>query len=125
MAAPTPPRCGRAGGAGIKEPDFFQSFGLSFFAKGNPDLKPERSRTFDVGVEQRLLDGRARASKPRYFHHQYLDQIAYTLVDPDTFQGTYANLGETRARGLEVAVESGAHAALPLSARTTRDWTAR
>ena len=97
------------GGAGIKEPDFYQSYGLSFFAKGNPDLLAERSRTFDVGVEQRLFDGRvavdATSLPPPYF-----DQIAYTLVDPATFQGSYTNLGETRARGLELELDRGAHA---------------
>lgn len=90
-------------GAGIKEPDFFQSFGISQFARGNPDLRPERSRTFDVGLEQRLLDGRARA-EATVFHHEYLDQIAFTVVDFTTFEGTYVNIGKTRARGLELAL---------------------
>jgi vitamin B12 transporter len=107
-----------SGGAGIKEPDFYQSYGLSFFAKGNPDLKAERSRTFDVGVEQRLFDGRI-ALEATYFHHLYFDQIAYTLVDPDTFQGSYANLGETRARGLELSLEAAPTSALTLSAYYT------
>lgn len=92
-------------GAGIKEPDFFQSFGLSFYAQGNPDLKPERSRTYDVGVEQRLAGDRVRA-QATFFHHDYRDQIAYHLVDPNTFQGTYINLGKTRAQGLELAAEA-------------------
>jgi len=91
-------------GTGIKEPDFFQSFGTSFFAMGNPDLKPERSRTFDAGVEQRLLDDRLRA-EATFYHHEYLDQIAFTTLDFNTFQGTYVNLGKTRAQGLELAVE--------------------
>jgi vitamin B12 transporter len=41
-------------GLGIKEPSFDESFGTSPFALGNADLEPERSRTFDLGVEQRL-----------------------------------------------------------------------
>jgi vitamin B12 transporter len=94
-----------SGGAGIKEPDFFQSFGTSFFAQGNPDLKPERSVTFDAGVEQRLFDDRLRA-EATYFHHEYKDQIAYTVVDFTTFQGTYVNLGKTRAQGLELSLEA-------------------
>ena len=40
-----------------------------------------------------------------YFHHQYLDQIAYKVVSYSPFIGTYDNLGETRARGLEAAFE--------------------
>ena len=92
-------------GAGIKEPDFFQSFGVSFFAQGNPDLEAERSRTYDLGVEQRLLRGRLRVDAT-LFHHDYLDQIAFTIVDFETFAGSYVNLGKTRARGLEIELEA-------------------
>ena len=35
---------------GIKAPSFLESYGESFFAKGNPDLDPEQSRTFDLGL---------------------------------------------------------------------------
>ena len=92
-------------GMGIKEPSFLESYGESFFAKGNPDLDPERSTTFDVGVEQRLLGSRLRASVA-VFHNEYRDQIAYTVVDFDTFEGTYVNLAHTRAQGIEVALEA-------------------
>jgi vitamin B12 transporter len=92
-------------GMGVKEPSFLESYGESFFAKGNPDLDPERSTTFDLGLEQRLLGNRLRASVTA-FHHDYRDQIAYTIVDYSTFQGTYVNLARTRARGVEAAVEA-------------------
>ncbi|MET0554974.1 MAG: TonB-dependent receptor [Vicinamibacteria bacterium] len=107
-----------SGGAGIKEPDFYQSYGLSFFSKGNPDLKAERSRTFDVGVEQRLAGGRV-AVEATYFHHRYLDQIAYTLLDLETFQGSYTNLGETRAHGFELELNAAPTPSLTLSAHYT------
>ena len=105
-------------GAGIKEPSFFQSFGISFFALGNPALKPERSRTFDLGVEQRLFAGRVRAEATA-FHHDYLDQIAYHVVDFTTFQGSFVNLGRTRARGVELAVEAAPVGSVSLSAGYT------
>jgi vitamin B12 transporter len=92
-------------GAGIKEPSFFESFGVSFFAEGNPDLKPERSRTFDIGAEQRLLGNRLRL-EATYYHHDYRDQIAFTVVDFTTFQGSFVNVGRTRARGFEFAVDA-------------------
>jgi outer membrane cobalamin receptor len=92
-------------GMGVKEPSFLESYGESFYAKGNPDLSPERSTTFDVGIEQRLLASRLRASVTA-FHHDYRDQIAYTVVDYNTFQGTYVNLAHTRAQGVEVALEA-------------------
>ena len=109
---------------GIKEPDFSQSFGVSFFAQGNPDLKPERSRTFDVGVEQRLGGGRGRV-EATYFDHRYDDQIAYQIVDFDTFQGTLREPGRDqgarprdRARGRARLVSSA-------SRRSTHISTAR
>lgn len=107
-----------SGGAGIKEPSFLESFGVSSFAKGNPDLEPERSRTFDIGIEQRLFGSRLRAEAV-VFHHDYRDQIAFHIVDPATFQGTYVNLGRTRGRGLEVSLEAAPTAHLRLSAEYT------
>jgi len=107
-----------SGGAGIKEPDFYQSFGQSFFAKGNPDLKPEGSVTFDFGIEQRLLDGRLRA-EATFFHHDYEDQIAYAILDYSTFEATYVNLGKTRAQGLELRVEAAPHRLVSLLAAYT------
>jgi vitamin B12 transporter len=92
-------------GMGIKEPSFLESYGESFFAKGNPDLEPERSTTFDVGVEQRLLGSRLRASVTAFWH-EYRDQIAWTVVDWNTYEGTYVNLARTRARGVEAALEA-------------------
>jgi len=105
-------------GAGIKEPSFFHSFGVSFFALGNPDLKPERSRTFDAGIEQRLFADRVRAEATA-FHHEYRDQIAYHVVDFTTFQGTFVNLGRTRARGVELSLEAAPASSLWLSAAYT------
>ncbi len=98
-------------GMGIKEPGFLESYGVSFYAQGNPDLKPERSTTYDLGLEQRLLGSRLRATVT-LFHHDYQDQIAYTVVDYNTYQGTYVNLARTRSRGVEVALEARPLAAL-------------
>jgi vitamin B12 transporter len=92
-------------GAGIKEPSFLQSFGTQDFARGNPDLQPERSRTFDFGVEQRLAGDRLRFEST-FFHHEYRDQIAYKILSFSPFFATYENLGKTRARGLELAMEA-------------------
>src|SRR5262249_39178446 len=47
-------------GAGIKEPTLLQSFSPSPFFHGNPDLEPERSRSVEAGIDQRLADDRAK-----------------------------------------------------------------
>jgi outer membrane cobalamin receptor len=105
-------------GEGIKEPSFFESFGVSEFARGNPELRPERSRTFDLGVEQRLLSGRLRLDATA-FHHEYRDQIAFAVLSFSPFRGTYDNLGKTRARGAELSVEAAPTDAVSLSAHYT------
>jgi outer membrane cobalamin receptor len=106
-------------GAGVKEPSFFESYGVAFFAQGNPDLRPEKSRTFDLGLEQRLFGDRLRA-EATVFQHDYRDQIAYHVLDPATFQGSWTNLGHTRARGLELLAEASPVPALRLGAHYTR-----
>ncbi len=105
-------------GMGIKEPSFLESYGESLFTKGNPLLDPERSSTFDLGVEQRLLASRLRVALTA-FDHEYRDQIAYTVVDFSTFEGTYVNLARTRSRGLELALEARPTPATWLAAEYT------
>jgi outer membrane cobalamin receptor len=105
-------------GMGVKEPSFLESYGESFFALGNPELKPERSTTFDLGIEQRALGSRVRATLT-VFRHDYRDQIAYTVIDYDTYQGTYVNLARARSRGVELALEARPLAALHLLGQYT------
>jgi vitamin B12 transporter len=105
-------------GAGVKEPSFLESFGVSLFTRGNPELDPERSRTWDAGIEQRLAGGRLRLSGT-FFHHTYLDQIAYFVESYQPYVGTYRNLGKTRARGAEISLEAAPTRALRLSADYT------
>ena len=96
-------------GRGIKEPLFIQSYSPSPFFLGNPDLKPERSRGFDFGVEQRFARDRA-AVELTYFANHFDDLISLGPFDPVTFHSRYENIGETRATGVELtgsAIASG------------------
>ncbi len=96
-------------GLGIKEPTLTQSFGLSIFARGNPDLAPERSRTVEVGAEQRLAADRVKLSVTG-FDNQYRNLITTLTTNPATFAAQYFNVGRTRARGVEAAAEVAPHA---------------
>ncbi len=89
-------------GRGIKEPLFIQSYSPSPSFLGNPDLKPERSRGFDLGIEQRFAGDRA-AVEVTYFANHFDDLISLGPFDPVTFNSQYENIGETRASGLELA----------------------
>jgi vitamin B12 transporter len=105
-------------GAGIKEPTFQESFGVSESAQGNPDLKPERSRSYDLGFERRLFGGRLRA-EATLFHHDYRDQVAFSVLSFNPFRGTFVNLGRTRARGLELALAASLDSRLHVDAQYT------
>jgi outer membrane cobalamin receptor len=92
-------------GLGIKEPTFLQSYSPSPFFRGNPELEPERSRGFDVGIEQRFAANRGRV-EVIYFANHFDDLISLGPFDPTTFESQYANIGETRASGLELAADA-------------------
>jgi outer membrane cobalamin receptor len=94
-------------GLGIKEPTLLQSFSLSPFFRGNPDLQPERSRTGEVGVEQRLANDRAKVDFV-WFDNEYRDLIGLRTTNPATFEAAYFNIGLTRARGIEWTTEVAA-----------------
>ena len=100
-------------GKGIKEPTLLQSFSTSPFALGNPDLLPERSRTVDVGVEQRLAEDRVKLELT-WFDNRYRDIISTRTVTFNPFVSQYFNIGLTSARGAElsgdVALVSGVRA---------------
>ncbi|MDE2180012.1 MAG: TonB-dependent receptor [candidate division NC10 bacterium] len=89
----------RAGyGKGIKAPTFIQNFGDgSPFAIGNPDLKPERTRSWEVGFDQPLLKGLAELNAT-YFYNRFTDLIAFVGGSP-----SFRNVQAARAKGIEVA----------------------
>jgi vitamin B12 transporter len=92
-------------GRGIKEPTFLQSYSPSPTFLGNPDLKPERSRGFDAGIEQRFARNRV-AVEATYFANRFDDLISLGPSDPVTFASQYLNIGETRASGFELTADA-------------------
>ena len=91
-------------GRGIKEPTMRQSFSLSWFDLGNPSLKAERARTFDVGFEQRLVRDRVKVEGV-WFDNRFENQISTRTISFAPYQAQYFNVGRTRAHGTEVVVE--------------------
>jgi outer membrane cobalamin receptor len=72
-------------GEGIKAPTMLEAFSPSFLLLGNPELRPERSRSLDVGLEQFFWKDRFRVEGV-YFKNRFRDQIAF-IADPSTFGG--------------------------------------
>jgi outer membrane cobalamin receptor len=91
-------------GTGIKEPTLLQSFSRHDFFLGNPDLEPERSRTVDAGVEQRLANDRIKLDVT-WFDNHYRNIISTRTLSFNPFRSQYFNIGESKARGLELTGE--------------------
>jgi vitamin B12 transporter len=94
-------------GEGFKAPSLFQLY--SQF--GNTALEPERSRSYDVGVVQRLVDGRLQVGAT-WFARSTRNQIDFLSCFLNTEplctnrpSGVYANLRRTRAEGVEAMIE--------------------
>ena len=85
-------------GEGFKAPSLYQLYD-SF--SGNAALKPERSRSYDVGIDQSFLAGRATASLT-LFKRDTSDQIDY---DPHAgLFGAFNNIVKARAEGAEFSL---------------------
>ena len=106
-------------GKGVKNPSFTELFGFfpDTFA-GNPQLRPETSRGWDIGVEQTLLDGRLTFDLT-WFQADLDDEII-PVFDPETFISSVANAtGTSERRGLEFALEARLRDDLDLRAHYT------
>jgi vitamin B12 transporter len=78
-------------GTGFKAPSLFQLFDPVY---GNKDLKPEKSKGWDFGVEQDLLKKRVTIGAT-YFRNDFKDLI-------DFEGGRYINIAKAKAEGLEL-----------------------
>ena len=80
---------------GFKAPTLYQLYAPYY---GNATLKPETAKSYDFGVEQRLIGDRLVASAT-WFHRDTHNQI-----DGDPLSFVYFNYDRTRAKGVELAL---------------------
>jgi outer membrane cobalamin receptor len=83
-------------GTGIRPPDAFE---IGF--TDNPSLKPERSRSLDVGVSQTVTD--RLSVDATYFYNRYDDLIVATGSFTDVSHFQTDNISNARAEGLELS----------------------
>jgi vitamin B12 transporter len=96
-------------GTAFKEPTFFENYAEGF-VRGNPDLEPERSRSWEIGVEQVLWRGQVTVGAT-WFDQRFRNLIQFTSAPPAPEAPNYFNIGVAAARGVEfsgnVAMPSG------------------
>jgi len=107
-------------GQGIKEPRFDQIYGDNFGDFGNPSLKPEASKTWTVGLDQKLFGDHVRLTA-EYFSSRFYNIVSFEFCahdpsnpDPNSNScgftlpgsgpnfGYYFNTDLARARGLNL-----------------------
>jgi vitamin B12 transporter len=124
-------------GTGIKAPSVFQQQNsLLALVEGTPvaatvsPVGPERSKSFDIGVEQGLWGGDARL-RASYFHNTFDDlleflgrqQLVLAGVPPEvaaaTAFGGYLNAASYKAQGIEMSGEAALRQAVRFGASYT------
>lgn len=92
-------------GTGSKAPTFIERFGFypDFFI-GNPDLKPETSKGWELGAEVHLLD-QSLVLGAAWFDQQLEDEIDGFVFDPASGSFTATNRsGDSKRQGLELTL---------------------
>jgi vitamin B12 transporter len=93
-------------GQGIKEPRFDQTFGTDPCFPGNPNLKPEASKGWTAGFDQKFAYDRIKLSAD-YFYNRFYDMVSFApnpQPNPN-FCGTYFNTDLAFARGVNLVSE--------------------
>jgi vitamin B12 transporter len=93
-------------GQGIKEPRFDQTFGTDPCFPGNPNLKPEASKGWTNGFDQKFASDRLKLSAD-YFYNRFYDIVSFApnpQPNPN-FCGTYFNTDLAFARGVNLVFE--------------------
>jgi outer membrane cobalamin receptor len=126
-------------GQGIKEPRFDQLYNDQFGDFGNPSLKPEASKNWSTGIEQKLAGDRLLVSA-NYFSNRFYNIVSFAFCSPLTLPATgntcgvtfpsaapsfgyFFNTDRARARGTSVTVEARPLSWLMLRASYTYDDT--
>jgi vitamin B12 transporter len=84
-------------GSGFRAPDATDRYGFG----GNPDLEPEQSENYEIGVRHSLSDTQSLSLSA--FHTEIDDLIDFTILSFDPFEGENRNVARARIRGVEAA----------------------
>jgi len=90
-------------GRGITSPSLLQNFAAAATFRGNPDLRLEKTATYEAGLVQEWLSRRLR-TEVAVFENRFRDLIVF-VSPPAPAPGTWANVDAARARGIEYSAQ--------------------
>ena len=86
-------------GNAFKAPSFFENFATGY-AVGNAALRPERTRSAELGVETTV--GTGTMLRLTGFTQRFRDLVQYTFAPPSPGEPNFYNIAEANAGGVEV-----------------------
>jgi vitamin B12 transporter len=90
-------------GTAFKEPSIRENFANAPFEIGNAGLKPEQSRSWEIGAEWGFAAERATVAI-NYFDQRFRNLIQYNGAVP-AGDANYQNVGKATSRGIEVVAD--------------------
>jgi vitamin B12 transporter len=87
-------------GTGFKAPSIYQLYSTENYGGGpigDPNLKPDKSKSYDFGFEQSLLNNNKLSFGTTYFHNDFKNMVDYDLV-----ASKYKNIGQAKTSGFEI-----------------------
>jgi iron complex outermembrane receptor protein len=93
-------------GQGFQVPTTNELFTFGPFGS-NPDLKPVKSQTYEIGLRARPADW--LETTLAFFLTDVSNEIVFVVTDPSTFSGRNENLPKSRRQGAEVGLKIRPH----------------
>lgn len=103
-------------GTAYREPSFFENYSTGFVA-GNPQLEPERTISWDAGIEQDIVGGRAQVALTG-FAQNFRNMIDYT-GSAASCGYSYCNVAAARSNGIELELRGRLYGEVWASAGAT------
>ena len=104
---------------GIKEPALIENFANESFYVGNPNLKPEKTDSFEAGLSREWFGKRLRTDVS-YFRSRFADRIEFVFLQP---VATWQNIDRSWARGVELSGSAKATRFVNVHAEYTKLYT--
>ena len=87
-------------GKGFRAPTLNELYYQDSWSSGNPNLKPEKSTSWEIGFEKEIVHEKAVVSLT-YFDQEYKDLIQWIETPPGSWQYVPQNTAEAQVRGIE------------------------
>lgn len=90
-------------GSGFAAPGSSDRHGVPVWGQHpNPDLRPEKSRGWDIGVDRTFTSGVTLSAT--WFGNRFRDLIDWTYTNPQTQEGMFVNRSRASTRGVELGL---------------------